>query len=350
MLLNHLSLKHSLIAAMAGLGLGLAGLGGGAQADPAEFYRGKTITVLVGSGAGGGYDTHTRILIRHMADLIPGQPRMMVQNMPGASGMVAINHLAAIASRDGTVFLGAHNTLPLEPLMGRETARFDPAQLSWVGSIGKQTNVCIMWHESSVKTLYDVFEREVLVSSTGASGWRSIMPRLYNATAGSRFRVIEGYDTTGSMLALERREVDGICTTYETLASTQQDWLQHNRVTFIAQFGLAPLPDLPGVPRGLERLKNPEDLAAIELVMAQQEFGRPYVAPPEVPADRLAALRSAFDSTMRAPAFLAEAGQAGVIVNPMTGREIEDLIRRIYASPEDLVARSREIMARVTGR
>lgn len=316
-----------------------------AAADPAEFYKGKTLVMLVGSGAGGGYDTYTRLLSRHFSRHIPSQPRVIIQNMPGASGLVAMNHLYTIAPRDGTIMLGAHNTLPLEPLMGREEARFDPVKLSWIGSIGKQVNVCLVWHESPVKTLDEVFQKEVLVSSTGSTGWRSILPRLYNATAGSRFRLIEGYSTTGSMLAVERREVDGICTTYETLASTQQDWLDNKKIRFLAQFGLKPLPELTGVPLGLDRVRDPKDLEAIRLVMSQQEFGRPYVAPPDVPKDRLEALRTAFDATIADKDFMADANKARLNVDPMKGPEIEDLIRKIYAAPKDTVARSRKLMA-----
>lgn len=318
-----------------------------ATADSVEdFYKANPVTIVVGSGAGGGYDTYTRVLARTMPKYIPGNPKVVVQNMPGASGIKALNHIYAVAPHDGTVFSAAANTMPLDPLFGGPASKFDPFKLTWIGSIGKQVNVCVSWAAGSFKTLDDMFQREMKVSATGNTGWRALLPRMYNNIAGSKLKVILGYETTASMLAVERGEVDGICTTYETLAATQADWIEHKRIIFLAQFGARPIAGLENVPNGLDRIKNPDDLKAFKLITLQEEFGRPYVAPPGLPADRLKALRTAFDKTMKDTDFLSEAKKTGMLVDPLTGQEIDAMLKKAYAAPKDIVARGKEILDR----
>jgi tripartite-type tricarboxylate transporter receptor subunit TctC len=320
-----------------------------ATADSVEdFYKANPVNIVVGSGAGGGYDAYTRVLARTMPKYIPGNPKVVVQNMPGASGIKALNHIYAVAPHDGTVFSAAANTMPLDPLFGGPASKFDPFKLTWIGSIGKQVNVCVSWAAGSFKTLDDMFEREMKVSATGNTGWRAILPRMYDNIAGSKLKVILGYETTASMLAVERGEVDGICTTYETLTATQADWIDHKRIIFLAQFGAKPIAGLENVPNGLERVKNPDDLKAVHLILLQQEFGRPYVGPPEIPAERLMALRNAFDKTMKDPDFLSEAKKTGMLIDPLTGEEIDALLKEAYAAPNDIVTRGKEILDRAT--
>ena len=179
--------------------------GGGACSPPpaesvADFYKGKTVTVIVGSGAGGGYDTNTRLLARHMSRHIPGEPHIIVQNMPAASGIAALNHIYTIAPRDGTVFSAVINNMPYDPLFGGPAARFDVFQLNWLGSLSKQTNVCLAWKASPFKSLDDVMQKKMRVSATGATGWRSFLPRLFNGVAGTQFDVINGYDSPARCL------------------------------------------------------------------------------------------------------------------------------------------------------
>lgn len=315
-----------------------------------DFFQNRQVTLIVTSGAGGGYDTNARVLARSLVNHIPGPPRIVVQNMPGASGIQGTNHLNTLAERDGSVIAATANTMPLDPLLGGQASRFDPRQLGWIGSIGKQINVCLVWHTSPIKTFEQVQQQEVKVSSTGATGWRSIMPRILNAVAGAKYRVISGYATTESMLAVERGEVDGICTTYETLAASQQRWLNDKQVTFLAQFGFEPIPALPDVPMGLNFVKDPADLEAIRLIFLQQETGRPIVAPPGVPPDRLAILRKAFDETMKDPAFLAEAAKAQLDISPLSGQAIDEMLRKAYAAPEATVERAKAILERASGK
>ncbi len=318
-------------------------------AQAQDFYANKQINFIVASGAGGGYDGNARVLARHLANHIAGQPRIVVQNMPGASGIQATNHLYTVAERDGTVIGATANTMPLDPLLGGPASRFDPRQLGWIGSIGKQINVCIAWAANNFDKFQDAQQREMKVSATGATGWRALMPRILNSVADAKFRVITGYATTESMLAVERGEVDGICTTYETLTSSQQQWLTDKKVTFLAQFGFEPIPAIKDVPMGLAFVKDPADLEAIRLIFLQQETGRPIVAPPGIPKERLSILRSAFDATMKDPAFLEEAAKAQLDISPLTGAAIDDMLTKAYATQPQVVERAKVILARASG-
>jgi tripartite-type tricarboxylate transporter receptor subunit TctC len=322
-------------------------MSGGAQAQ--DFFANKQINLIVASGAGGGYDSNARVLARYLANHIPGQPRIVVQNMPGASGIQATNHLYTIAERDGTVISATANTMPLDPLLGGPASRFDPRELGWIGSIGKQINVCLAWAANNFDKFQDAQQREMKVSATGATGWRALMPRILNSVADAKFRVITGYATTESMLAVERGEVDGICTTYETLLASQQQWLNDKKVTFLAQFGFEPIPAIKDVPMGLAFVKDPADLEAIRVIFLQQETGRPIVAPPGVPKDRLTILRTAFDATMKDQAFLTEATKAQLDISPLTGAAIDDMLAKAYSSPPEIVERAKVILARASG-
>jgi tripartite-type tricarboxylate transporter receptor subunit TctC len=330
-------------AALGAVALSLAVASAPAQ-TPAEFYKGKTVTMIVGSGAGGGYDTYTRVLVRHFARHIPGQPSIVIQNMPGASGLTAINHVANKAVRDGTLISDAYSTMPLYPLLDGTNAMFDSFQLQWLGSISRATSVCIAWHTTPFKTLDDASAKTMRLSSTGATGWRVILPRMYNIVGKTKFDVIMGYDTGGDYLAIEKGEVDGSCTTYDTLMATQQNWISEKKITFIGQFGLAPLPALAGVQMGLDRVKDPADRAATELVLSQQETGRPYMVPPGVPVDRVKALRDAFAATMKDPEFLAETKKANLMVDPLTGAEMDVLLKKMYAMPKPTVDHAKKIL------
>jgi tripartite-type tricarboxylate transporter receptor subunit TctC len=313
-----------------------------------QFYKANNLTMTVGSGAGGGYDVYTRVMVRTLPKYIPGNPKVIVQNMPGAAGIKALNHIYAIAPKDGSVLDATYNTLPLDPLFGGEGGKYDAQKLSWIGSIGRQVNVCIAWNGSSFKTFDDTFQREMTLASSGAAGWRSILPRMMNNIAGTKFKVIDGYETTGMIPAVERGEVDGMCTTYETLQATAANWLENKKITFLAQFGAKPIAGMENVPMGLERIKNPDDLKAVKLVLLQQEFGRPYVAPPDLPPDRLKALRDAFNATMKDKQFLEDAKKAGLNVDPLTGQDMEALIKQAYAAPKELIQRGNEILARAS--
>jgi tripartite-type tricarboxylate transporter receptor subunit TctC len=324
-----------------------AALAAPADAQSIEgFYKGKTITAIVGSGVGGGYDAVMRLLSRHITHHIPGEPKIIVQNMPAASGIAALNYVYNIAPRDGSVISGAANTMPFDPLFGGPAAKFDVFKLNWLGSLAKQTNVCLAWGATPFKTLADVQKQKMRVSATGATGWRSFLPLLVNGVTGTKFEVINGYESAASMLAVERGEVDGMCADYATVKTTQNDWIEQKKIVVLAQFGLTPLAGLENVPMGLDIIKDPQDHAAVRLFMMQQEWGRPFVMPPEVPADRLAALRTAFDMTMKDPAFLTEAAKLRIDIDPMSGAEMDKMFKDAYTTPPEVVERTKVLLKR----
>ncbi len=322
-----------------------------ASADSVEeFYRGRTVTLIVSSGVGGGYDTYSRVLARHIGRHIPGQPRIVVTNMPGAGSLTAANYVYNVAARDGTVISTTDSTMPFYNLWEGSNSKFDPMRLNWLGSIANQLSICVAWHASSFKTLDDAMARPMRVSSTGGTTLRVTLPRLYNFLAGSKFQSVLGYSSAEVFLAVERGETDGTCMTYDTLLAAKYDWIEGRKVTILAQFGSAPAPGLESVPLGLDRIKNPKDRQAMDLILSQQIAGRPVTAPPDVPDDRLRALRSAFDATMKDAEFLADAGRAHLWIDPLTADQMIDTLKKGYGSSAEIVDYAKALLQRASAK
>ncbi len=304
-----------------------------------ELFRGRSITMLVGSGAGGGYDTYARIFARHLSRHIPGQPAIIAKNMPAAAGLAAASTLYTTAEKDGTVIAALTNGAALEPLLGNPGARYDPRKLGWLGSIGKLQNVCATWHSSPVKTIDAARTREVVVAAAGAASNTAIVPKALNALIGTRFKVIAGYDPgAGLTLSIERGEAEGICgLSWSTMKASRPHWIRERLLNVIVQMGLTKLPDLPDVPSALDLVAAGESKQVLELILIRQEAGRPFAVPPGVPTDRLAALRRAFALTIDDPGFRADAERAQLEVEPLTGEEIETLLATAYAAPPSIV-------------
>lgn len=306
-----------------------------------EFYRRNPVSLLVGSGAGGGFDTYARIFGQHFGKHVPGNPPVVVRNMPGAAGLVAMNHLYNTAPRDGSTILASFNSIVMHHLYGDANAKFDPRRLSWLGSTGKLTGACLSWHTKDVRTIADAKNRESLMGSTGDSSTPVMYPKLLNTFIGTKFKVITGYSTPGLRMAVEAGEVDGICgIAWETHMASVPSWIIDNKVNYIAQLGLSESAHMKGVPLALDLIQKPEERQIFELLGIAQEFGRPYFGPPGVPADRLAALQAAFEATIRDPAYLADAARAKQFVDPLSAREIEALIARAYAAPPEILKRA----------
>jgi tripartite-type tricarboxylate transporter receptor subunit TctC len=310
-----------------------------------DFYRNRQVTLISASGAGGGYDTYSRLLVQFLGRHIPGGPHIVVQNRAGADGLTAMNYMANIAPKDGSVISDTYSTMPFYLLVDGRNANFNPLTLNWLGSLTKNYSVCIAWHNSAFKTLDDVMERTMRVSGTGALGWRSILPNLYNIVAGSKFETITGYSTPNDYLAIERGEVDGSCTTYTTLLASRREWINQKKIIFLAQFGSEVPLGLEGVPMGLDRIKTKEDRTAMELILSQQQTGGPYLAPPGVPADRVQALQAAFAATIQDPDLLAAAQKMNLpLIKPMDGVQIQALIQHAYQTRADVVSRARMLL------
>ena len=317
----------------------------GAQV-PDGIYKGKQVKVVISSGAGGGYDAYARVLARHLDRYLPGAPSVVSQNMPGAAGMQATNWTYNVAPKDGTVLLATYNALIPEPLFGNAAVQFDPQKFEWVGSIGKQQNVCVVWNSSPIKTIDDARQRQVTVASTGATGYSATMPVILNALLDTKFKVVIGYATTEARLAVERGEAEGICgLSWSTLMATNPDWIINKRIRALLQTGSRPRKDLPDVPLLVDAVKSETDRKVVELISFSEELGRPFVMPPGTPKPMVLTMRRAFDAVMKDKLFLEDAEKAMLEVDPVTGEEMEEIIRRNYAAPKDLVKRAAELLA-----
>lgn len=316
------------------------GLSGAASADAiSDYYKGRDLSFIVASDAGGGYDIYSRVFARTFNQHIPGQPNVVVRNMPGASGIRATNYLYNNAAKDGSEIGMVYNTNVLEALLGNAAAQYDPLKMGWIGSMGKLQNMCVTWHTSPVKTLDDLLKHHgLVVSATGATGNSATMPRILNDALGTEMKVIVGYSTSGQRLALERGEVEGICGLgYSTLAASNPQWFTDRKINILLQVGLDRDPQMPDVPMALDYVKDPKKKQTLELLLIRQEWGRPILAPPGVPADRLAALQAAFEATMKDPNFLKEAERAKLELDPISAKQITVLLQRAYAYPKEVV-------------
>jgi tripartite-type tricarboxylate transporter receptor subunit TctC len=309
---------------------------------PQPFYKGKQIIMLIASGAGGGYDTYARALARHMARHIPGNPAIVPKNTPGAGGLIAANTLYNSTAPDGLTFGALTNGAAMDPLFGEQAARFDGQRFGWLGSIGKLENICVTWKGSPITRIEQARTREITVSATGATGNSAIMPRIANQLLGTKFKVIGGYsEGAGQTLALERGEVDGICgLSYSTLKASRPDWFRDKKLNIILQIGLEKLRDLPDVPSAMDLVADPDNRKVLELILIRQEMGRPYAVPPGTPADRVAILRKAFADTLKDPMFLAEAAKLQLEIDPLTGPQIENLLKTAYSAPKPVIAKA----------
>lgn len=322
------------------------GFGAPASAqDQAIPWKSKPIQMIVGSAPGGGYDAFARTVAPHIGRHLPGQPAIVIQNMPGAGSLLATNHLYNVAPRDGTVIAGLNPQLATEPLVRPDRAKYDPRKLGWIGSTLRETHVALAWHDSPIKTFDDVFKHELIVAGSG--GATDTFPNFLNTLLQTKFKVVSGYKgTREGMLAMERGEATGNGgTTWASLKATQGQWLKEGKVRVILQYGLSKHPELSNVPWIYDYAKTLDDKAAMNLVFARQEFGRPYAGPPGLPPAILALFRKAFDETMKDPAFLAEAEKRKLDLDPITGDEIQKLVDELYTAPPSVVERVKDILA-----
>jgi tripartite-type tricarboxylate transporter receptor subunit TctC len=320
--------------------------GPAAADDVADFYRGRTVELVVSSGAGGGYDLNARVLSRHMGAFIPGNPTIVVNNMPGAGGIRASNYLYNVAPRDGSVIATFSNAMITEPLLGTEAVKFDPAKLSWIGSITSEDATCVAWKTAAVKRWDDLMKHKLIVGTMAPGTTTYVFPMLLKNLFGAQFELISGYpDSSAAILALEHGEVQSICQTYSSLRSLHAQWFKDGQIVPLVLLGLKRNSDLADVPAVTELATTDEQRQVLTVILAPTLAGRPFFAPPTVPADRLAALRTAFDSTMKDATFLEEAARLKLEVKPATGQEIETLVGQIYATPRELVAKARALVA-----
>ena len=311
----------------------------------ADFYKGKTVYLYIGEAAGGDYDTWGRVVAEHIKDHIPGNPTIVPQNVEGAGGLTAINRIANIAPKDGTVFGDINRGLPFEPLLGGAGAQFDPRKLSWIGSPEIDVIVCTARKDAEVQTLQDLQTKELIVGATGTGADTLTYPQFLQGLLGLKFKIVKGFPGSGPIvLATERGEVQGLCNSYSSV--TRQSLFREGKLNILFQGSEKPDPRIANVPTPFVLAKTEADRQALKLFLARAAVGRPFVAPGEVPADRVAILRKAFDDTMTDPGFVADTQKARLNVSPVTGQQIADVIAEVYKTPQPVIDRTKQLLGR----
>jgi tripartite-type tricarboxylate transporter receptor subunit TctC len=317
-----------------------------AAAQP--FFAGKSIDMLIGADAGGGYDIAGRVMARSLGRHIPGNPAIVVKNMAGATGLTMINYLAHAAAKDGTVIGLAENNIAYEPLLGTATGanvRFDTSTLQWIGSPVQEVFVTFVWATAPFRSVADLKASESLMSAISADGENVTLPTPMNKMIGTKMKPIPGYPgQAGAFVAVERGEVHGNTTGFTNLAGTKADWLRDGKIRILIQYALEPSKRLPKVPLALDLVSAPEDKAVLRFLFTKYKMARPLLAPPEIPPERLAILRKGFADTMQDADFRADAAKAGLDINPVSGEEIAKLVAGLNATPAAVVARTRMLL------
>jgi tripartite-type tricarboxylate transporter receptor subunit TctC len=339
--------RRASAAAAAALLVASGTIAAGAQ-TPEEFYKGRQLTMIVYSPAGSAYDIYARVLTRHMGKHIPGNPTFIVQYVVGAGGLKAIETLYRIAPKDGSVMGTVGRGLPFEPFLGRNELKYYPLRLTWLGSMNREATLAMSWHTAKVKTFEDLQATELLVPGTGAGADSEIIPLAFNSLAGTKFKIISGYrNTSEAAIAMERGELEGLAYwSWSALRSIHPDWVRDKKVNLLFHTGTEPVAAIPEVRLIRKLVENPVDRAALEFLLAREILGRPFLAPPNLPPERAAVLRSAFAATMRDPDFLKDAEKAQLDVDLVTGAEVDTVLKEAAAAPVEVVTRLKQALDR----
>jgi tripartite-type tricarboxylate transporter receptor subunit TctC len=317
-----------------------------AMAQPAEqFFRGKTIQLYIGFAPGGSYDYYGRVVARYLGKHIPGNPTIVPQNMPGAGSFQAANFVYHAAPKDGTAMAVVTQTLALEEALQTPGVQYKSAEFTWIGRMTAILEVTLTWKTSKAKTIEDAKRYEIPIGATGPGSPSEGYPKLLNALAGTKFKIISGYPgSTQVMMAAERGEVDGALTSWNTLKRTKQDWLANGAINLLVQYALERHPDLPNVPAVVELGKTPADKQALAFYASGAALGRSLLAPPGLPAERVTMLRAAFETMLKDPEFLAEMDKTKLEFQPASGDEVQKLIRDTANAPREVIDRTQAIL------
>jgi tripartite-type tricarboxylate transporter receptor subunit TctC len=312
----------------------------------AEFYRGKTITMAVGTSPGGDYDLRMRMVARHISRHIPGNPTVVPTNMPGAGQMLVANWLANVAPKDGTAIVALSQNMAVNQATGASGVKYDVRQFNWIGNTTDTPNVINSWHTTGIKTIQDVMQRELVVGATGIASGSYLYPYALNQLVGTKFKIVTGYPGGNDInLAMERREVGGRgSNSWASWKSTRPQWLAEKKINILVQVGIKRNPELPDVPTMQDLGKNELDKRVLTFISVDSAISRPLVTSPGVPPERVEALRRAFDATMKDPAFLAEAENSKTDINPMTGEEAQKIAEATINTPAEVLARANALI------
>jgi tripartite-type tricarboxylate transporter receptor subunit TctC len=310
-----------------------------------DFYKGKTVSLLIGYSVGGGYDAYARLLARHLGKHIPGSPSVVPQNMTGAGSLKAANYVYSVAPKDGSVIGTFSRSMGIAPLIDK--AEFDSTKFTWLGSVTDEVSLCVARHDAPVKTFSELLVTPTAFGAEGAGSDPNIFASFYRNVLGAKINVVTGYPGTNEIqLAVERGEVDGLCgLSWSTLKGRYPHWLKDKRANILVQAGIKKQPELPDVPAASELAKHPDQTQVLKLLLIGQAMARPFAAPPGIPADRRAALIAAFERTTADPDFLAEAERLNFEVNPVSANKLDALLAEAYATPKDVIAKAAKAMS-----
>ena len=310
-----------------------------------DFYKGKTVSLLIGYSVGGGYDAYGRLLARHFGKHLPGNPNVVPQNMSGAGSLKAANYLYSVAPKDGSVIGTFSRSQGIAPLLDK--AEFDSTKFTWLGSVTDEVSLCVTRHDAPVKTFSELLVTPATFGSEGAGSDPNIFALFYRNVFGAKIKIVTGYPGTNEIqLATERGEVDGLCgLSWSTLKGRYPHWLTGKKANILVQAGIKKQPELPDVPSASELAKQPDQRQILKLMLIGQAMARPFAAPPGIPADRKAALIAAFERTTKDPDFLAEAEKLNFEVNPVSADRLDALLAEAYATPKDVIAKAAKAMS-----
>lgn len=321
--------------------------GTAARADSvADFYKGKTVELYIGYSVGGGYDTYARLLARHIGKHIPGNPTIVPKNMPGAGSLKLTNWLYEAAPQDGTVFGSIARAAPFDPLFGNEKAKFKANEFNYIGSANNEVSICAAMADAGVKSVDDLKNKTLIVGGTGDTADTVQFPKIINAVLGTKMKIINGYPGGKDVvLAMERGEVQGRCGwSWSSVKSKNMDWVDGGKMHIVMQLSTDKHPELPDIPLVMDLAKSDADRKLLNIIFARQELGRPYVAPPNIPAERVEALRAAFLATMKDPEFLKEAANADLELAPVSGAKVQKLVTEAYQADASVIERINGIL------
>ena len=311
----------------------------------AEFYKGKTITLITSTGVGGTYDVVARLVARYMPRYIPGNPTIIVQNMPGGGNVLATNYMFNIAAKDGTAIATIHSAMPLQQVLDAGGVRYDADRFNWLGSTGPQNEVILVWHTAGIKTLKEATEQQIILGGTGAGAGIVLLPAVVNKLLGTKFKIVTGYRTSEDVnLGMERGEVQARAFGFGSITSQHPDWLTQHKIAILAQSGAERDKLLPDVPLLTELAKNDEQRQVFRLLSSGPALGQPYVAPPDLPADRLAVLRHAFAATLGDESFLADAKKIRFDIDPISADDVAKIVHDTTHAPADIIAKAKAAM------
>jgi tripartite-type tricarboxylate transporter receptor subunit TctC len=310
--------------------------------SPEDFYKGKTVELYIGYSVGGGYDLYARVLARHIGKFIPGHPTIVPKNMEGAGSLRLANWLYRVAPKDGTVFGIIGRGTAFDPVLGEPGAQFDGTKFSWIGSANDEVSVCVAWQGTGVTSFEDLRTKEVTVGGTGVSADTDQFPRIINGVLGTKMRIVSGYPGGNDVvLAMERGEVQGRCGwSWSSVKSTHGAWIDDHKIAVLAQLSLTKHAELGDVPIVEDLAKTDEQRQILKLIFARQTMGRPFLAPPAVPQDRVETLRKAFMDTMNDKDFLADAEKAQLEITPVSGDKVQALVQEIYQTPAEIAKKA----------